>query len=76
MAVVLLTAPIEGAPFHRAHSGSRRSTQPSHLLFLRPLAGDCAFHDLGCPNLIHLSPTRAQIVSKQAGDWTVLHCAH
>ena len=30
MAVVLLTAPIEGAPFHRAHSGSRRSTQPSH----------------------------------------------
>ncbi len=41
MAVVLLTAPIEGAPLHRAHSGSRRSTQPSHLLFLRPLkAGD------------------------------------
>jgi hypothetical protein len=32
MAVVLLTAPIEGAPFHRAHSGSRRSTQPSHHL--------------------------------------------
>ena len=30
MAEVLLTAPIEGAPFHRAHSGSRRSTQPSH----------------------------------------------
>jgi len=34
MAVVLLTAPIEGAPFHRAHSGSRRSTQPSHHSFL------------------------------------------
>jgi hypothetical protein len=33
MAVVLLTAPIEGAPFHRAHSGSRRSTQPSHHSF-------------------------------------------
>ena len=37
MAVVLLTAPIEGAPFHRAHSGSRRNTQPSHFQFLRPL---------------------------------------
>jgi len=41
MAVVLLTAPIEGTPFHRAHCGSRRSPQPQHLPLLRLLkAGD------------------------------------
>ena len=26
--------------------------------------------------LVRLPSTRAQIVPKQAGDWTVLHCAH
>ena len=29
----------------------------------------------GDPDLIHPSPTHAQMVPKQAGDWTVLHCA-
>jgi len=29
-----------------------------------------------CPILPRLPPTGAQMVPKQAGDWTVLHCAH
>jgi hypothetical protein len=41
MAVVLLTAPIEGAPFHRARSGSRRSTQPSHHSFFYFFSTQC-----------------------------------
>ena len=67
---LFFTARIEGPPFHRGASASKKNGPAA------PLARDCAFHDLGCPNLIRLSPTRAQMVPNQAGEWTVLHCAH
>jgi hypothetical protein len=50
MAVVLLTAPIEQAPFYRAHSGSRRGTQRFAPCFSNFLSTRMERHATkGCP---------------------------
>jgi hypothetical protein len=71
MAVVLLTAPIEGAPFHRAHSGSSEE-HPAALT-------SCSFVP---SNRVTGLPFTARVGKElelsllKGSSRTVLHCAH
>ncbi len=66
---LFFTARIEGPPFHRGASASKKNGPAA------PLAETARFM-ISDVLILPASPPRAQNAPKQAGDWTVLHCAH
>ena len=81
MAVVLLTAPIEGAPFHRAHSGSSEEhpAVASFLSFSTSLSTQSGKYPekrvTGLPFTARVGK-ELELSLLKGSSRTVLHCAH
>ena len=71
MAVVLLTAPIEGAPFHRAHSGSSEE----HPAVAPPIPYVPSKGVTGLPFTARVGK-ELELSLLKGSSRTVLHCAH